>query len=251
MTRPFGRTIAQLARQEGPPSMKTRTHRADRTAQRRRRVCIAEFLKIAEDDGLAIPHRQRDDRPPERLEMTPTIEIADGIDFNRQFRRSGLCFVVERERRPDRARAAHEIAGDTEEPQLRRRPPWAIAPRAVDDGDKRFVNDVLRRGVRAAHVRGKPADAGVMPAVELGKRFAIAFGNSDDQLVVRQRGFAHIPIQSGGGKGSRHDGSVHGWNFFGSILVLTRKRSKVVSSTVSAPSARRSRKGHFMPSTSR
>jgi hypothetical protein len=82
MTRPFGRT-AQLAGEESPPSMKTRTHRADRTAQRRGRVHIAEFLKIAEDDGLAIPHRQRDDRPPERFEMTPAIEIADGIDFNR------------------------------------------------------------------------------------------------------------------------------------------------------------------------
>ncbi len=109
--------------------------------------------------------------------MTPAIEIADGIDFNRQLRGSGLRFVVERQRRPDRARAARVVAGDAEQPQLRRRPSRAIAPRAVDHGDERLVNDVLGSGVRAAHVRGKPADVGVMTAVEFGERFAIAFGN--------------------------------------------------------------------------
>ncbi len=106
MTSPFGRTIAKLARQKGSPSMETRTHRANRTAQRRRRVHITQFVKIAKDDGLPIPHRQRDDRPPERFEMTAAIEIADWIDFNRELRGSGLRFVVERQGRPDRARGA-------------------------------------------------------------------------------------------------------------------------------------------------
>jgi hypothetical protein len=184
MTRPFGRAIAQLARQESPPSMETRTHRANRTAQRRRRVHIAEFLKIAEDDGFAIPHWQRDDRPPERFEMTPAIKIADGIDFNGQLRGSGLRFVVERQRRPDCTRSPDVIAGDAEQPQLRRCPSWPIAPGAVDDGNKCLVNDVLGSGVRAAHVRGKPADVGVMTAVELGEGIAIAFGHLSDQQVV-------------------------------------------------------------------
>lgn len=251
MTRPFGRTIAQLARQEGPPSMETRTHRADRTAERRRRVHVAQFVKIAEDDGLAIPHRQRGDRPPKRFEMTPAIKVADGIDFNRQLRRSSLRFVVKRQRRADRTRPARVIAGDAEQPELRRRLSRTIAPGAVEHSDKCFVNDVLGGAVRAAHVSGKPADVGVMTAVELGERLAIAFGDSNNQQVVGLCGFAHIPIQSGGGKSSRHVGSAQGWNFFGSILALTRKRSKVVSSTVSAPSARLRRKGHFMPSTSR
>ena len=40
-------------------------------------------------------------------------------------------------------------------------------------------------------------------------------------------------------------------NFFGSIFALIRNRSKVVSSTVSAPTARRKRNGNFIPSTSR
>ncbi len=42
-----------------------------------------------------------------------------------------------------------------------------------------------------------------------------------------------------------------GSSFLGSILALTRKRSKVVSSVVSVPMARRSRNGNFTPSTSR
>jgi hypothetical protein len=251
MARPFGRTIAQLARQEGPPPMETRTHRADRAAQRRRRVHVAQFVKVAEDDGLAIPDRQGDDRPPKRFKMAPAIEIADRIDFDRKRCGSSLRLVVKRQRGPNGAGAASVVAGDAEQPELHRRSSRPIAPRAVDDGDERFVNDVLGGGVRAAHVSGKPAGVGVMTAVELGERFAIAFGNSSDQQVVWQRGFAHITIQSGGEKSSRHLGSGHGWNFFGSILVLTRKRSKVVSSIVSAPSARRRRKGHFMPSTSR
>jgi hypothetical protein len=181
MTRPFGRTIAKLARQKGPPSMETRTHRADRTAQRRRRVHIAQFVKVAKDDGLAIPHGQRDDRPPERFEMTPPIEIADWVDFNRKLRRFSLRFVVERQRRPDRARASRVIAGDAEQPELHRRLSRPVAPRAVDHRDERFVHDVLGGGVRTAHVSGKPADASVVTAVELGERFAIAFGNSSDE----------------------------------------------------------------------
>src|SRR4029453_962461 len=40
-------------------------------------------------------------------------------------------------------------------------------------------------------------------------------------------------------------------NFRGSIFALIRKRSKMVSSIVSAPTARRMRKGSLSPSTSR
>ena len=210
MTRPFGLSIAELSRQQRASSVQTRTHRADRTAQRRRRVRIAQFVKIAEDDGLAVPYGQSDNRLPKGFEMTPAIEIADWIDFNRKLRCPSLRLVVERQRRPDCARAARVIAGDTEQPELRGRASRPITLRAVDHGDKRFVNDVLGGGVRTAHVSGKPADAGVVTAVELGERFAIAFGNSSDEQVVGQRGFAHIPIQSRGGKSSRHVGSAQG-----------------------------------------
>ena len=40
-------------------------------------------------------------------------------------------------------------------------------------------------------------------------------------------------------------------NFFGSIFALILNRSNVVSSVVSEPVARRSRNGHWSPSTSR
>ena len=41
-------------------------------------------------------------------------------------------------------------------------------------------------------MRGKSADVSVMPAIQLGECLAIAFGDSSDQQIVRQRGFAHI-----------------------------------------------------------
>ena len=235
--------------------MKTRTHRADRTAQRRRRVHIAEFLKIAEDDGFAIPHRQRDDRPPERFEMTPAIKIADGIDFNRQLRGSGLRFVVERQRRPDRARAAHVIAGDAEQPELRRRPSRPIA-RTRCRSRRQTLRGRCPRQRRSSRTCARQTgrcrrDDGGRARRTLRDRLR-QFERSAGRRVARVRphpysirGRERFPPRP------QLVGSAQGWNFFGSILVLTRKRSKVVSSTVSAPSARRSRKGHFMPSTSR
>jgi hypothetical protein len=45
-----------------------------------------------------------------------------------------------------------------------------------------------------------------MPAIQLGERLAIAFGDSSDQQVVWRRGFAHIPIQPRGEKSSRQTG---------------------------------------------
>jgi hypothetical protein len=114
--------------------------------------------------------------------MSPAIKIADG---STSIASSGSgCASSWRQHRPDRTRSPHVIAGDAEQPQLRRCPSWAIAPRAVDNGNKCLVNDVLGCGVRAAHVRGKPADVGVMTAVELGEGIAIAFGNLSDQQVV-------------------------------------------------------------------
>ena len=203
MAGPLGGTVAQLTGEQHAPPMETRTHRADRAADRRRGVQVAQLVKVAEDDRLAITCREPEYGAPQRREMTPAIEIAGGIHFDGQLGSSGLNLVVKRERGPDRTGAAGVVARDAKQPEFCCRSTGTIARRAVDDGDESLVDDVLSRGVRAAHVRGKTADVGVVPAIQLGECFPIAFGDLSDQQVIRQRGFAHILIQPGGGKSSR------------------------------------------------
>ena len=95
-------------------------------------------------------------------------------------------------------------------------------------------------------MRGEPADVGSVAAVELRERVAVAERDALDKKIVRPWVGAHILYSAG------LDGKFpQGWNFFASIFGLILKRSNVVSSTVSAPAARLSRNGHFMPSTSR
>jgi len=165
--------------------MQTRSHRADRTTDRRRGVGVTEFVKIAKHDGLAIAHRQREHRAPQRVQMTPVVEIACRIGFDGKLRRTCLRLIVKRERGPDRTGAAGVVARDAQQPEPCGRLAGTVPARAVDDSDEGLVNDVLGRGVRAAHVRGKTANVGVMSAVKLGECLTIAFGDPSDDQIVR------------------------------------------------------------------
>ena len=56
--------------------MQARAHGSQGAAQRSRGIRIAEFLKIAQHDGLPVANRQRDHRAPKRFEVTAVVEIA-------------------------------------------------------------------------------------------------------------------------------------------------------------------------------
>ena len=247
-------TCAQIASQQRATTVKPRAHRAHGASECRRRIGIAELVQVAQDDGLPIAHGQRDDRFPKRRKIALPFQIAQRIA--RDCQRRGARLLVERGRPADGASAAHVITSNPEQPQLRLRPPRTIARRALDDGDECFVNDVFRSSLRPTHMSSKPGYDGFVAPVQFRKGLPIARSDSRDENVVRRQRFvSHARCRI---RRPHHVFSwpvekfpVYGWNFLASILAFTLKRSNVVSSTVSAPSARRSLKGHFIPSTSR
>src|SRR5205823_14270980 len=134
---------------------------------------------------------QRDDGAPQRLDVTPSFDVADRICVDGQRTVARRRLILERERRPDRARAADVIAGDAEEPEASGRLSRPVPYGAVHDGDERFVDDVFGGGGRTAHVRGKPADGVAMTAIKLGKCLAVAGRDVRGAQVVRRVGNAH------------------------------------------------------------
>ena len=190
---------AQLTREHRTSAMQTRAHGANRAANCRRRVEIAQLVEVAQYNGFAISHRQRDDGAPQRLDVTSSFDIADRICVDGQRTVARRRLILERERWPDRARAADVIAGDAEEPEASGRLSRPVPYGAVHDGDERFVDDVFGGGRRTAHVRGKPADGGAMAAIELGKRLSVARGDAGDKKIVRPLVGAHVLYSAVGG----------------------------------------------------
>jgi len=186
--------------------METGSHGSYRTPQRRSRIRIAQFMEIAQHHGLAVARGKCENRPAQRRDVLSPGEIGERVILDAQRSCARMGFVVERADEPRGSRAAHEIAGDAEQPKLRVRLARTVPSCALDDRDERFVDDVFGERGRSTHVDGEAANVGPVALVEFGEGVAIARGDARDQRVVSGMRIAHTSIQGLDGKGSLRAG---------------------------------------------